>query len=329
MDLLQLQKKIFEIGSPSDFDSLALEVFRFQAAHCSVYARFLQLLGVRPGEVTEARSIPFLPIEAFRDHVVMAKDRTAETVFSSSQTTGSVPSRHHVADLSLYDRSLLEGFRLAYGDPSGYAMLALLPTYLERPDASLVYMVRRLMEHSGHPMNGFFIHEKQELVGRIRELTGAGQRLILFGVTFALMDLSEEYPFEMGENIMVETGGMKGRRKEIVREELHRILCGRFGISAVHSEYGMTEMLSQAWSKGQGIYRPVPWMRVDAVDMNDPFTSEAIGSTGLLRVTDLANLYSCSFIATQDLGRIASDGTFEVLGRADHSDVRGCNLMVV
>jgi hypothetical protein len=279
--------------------------------------------------VHEFSQIPYLPVETFRAAQVMCDDCTAQAVFSSSQTTGNVPSRHAVADLSLYDRSLTEGFRLFYGSPKDYAILALLPTYLERPDASLVYMVRQLMEQSGHPLNGFFIHETEELHNRIRQLVADGQRFLLIGVTFALLDFSEKYPLQMGSNIIIETGGMKGRRKEIVREELHQLLRDRLGVDTIHSEYGMTELLSQAWSSGGGIYRSVPWMRIGLADPNDPLQPLPVASTGAIRIADLANLYSCSFIATQDIGRLHPDGGFEVLGRLDQSDIRGCNLMAV
>ncbi|MFM2206808.1 MAG: hypothetical protein RL213_783 [Bacteroidota bacterium] len=320
--------RIFSISSGSEFDAVALDVFRFQAEHCEVYARFLSLLGIRPEEIDDAAGIPFLPVETFRDTEVIARGMQAEKVFRSSGTTGTLPSCHHVADLSLYDRSLLEGFRRFYGAPGEYVILALLPTYLERPDASLVYMVKQLMNHSGDPDNGFFINEYDALKDTLQRVLDSGKKFILFGVTFALMDLAERFPMSLGSNIVVETGGMKGRRKEIVREELHEFLCGRLGLRQIHSEYGMTELLSQAWSRGNGIYRSVPWMRIDLADLNDPMQPVPAGSTGVIRITDLANLYSCAFIATQDLGRIRADGAFEVLGRVDHSDVRGCNLMV-
>lgn len=329
MSAAQLKEKIFGIRSAEEFDAVALDVFRFQAAHCPVYARFLGLLGIRPEEIHEFSRIPYLPVETFRDEQVLCDGCSAQAVFSSSQTTGSVPSRHSVADLSLYDRSLSEGFRLFYGHPKEYAILALLPTYLERPDASLVYMVRQLMEQSGHPLNGFFIHETEELHNRIRQLLNDGQRFLLIGVTFALLDFSEKYPMQFGPNVVIETGGMKGRRKEIVREELHQLLCERMGVDAVHSEYGMTELLSQAWSKGGGIYHSVPWMRIGVADPNDPLQPLQTASTGVIRIADLANLYSCSFIATQDIGRMHPDGGFEVLGRLDQSEIRGCNLMTV
>lgn len=329
MSEAQLKEKIFGIRSAHEFDAVALDVFRFQAVNCSVYSRFLRLLGVRAEEVTDVSRIPYLPVETFRDELVLCEGHTAQAVFRSSRTTGSVPAQHVVADLSIYDKSLMEGFRLFYGRPEDYAILALLPTYLERPDASLVYMVRRLMECSAHPSNGFFIDEMEELHNRILQLLQQGQRFILIGVTFALLDFSEKYPLTIGDNIIVETGGMKGRRKEIIREELHRLLCDRLAVTAVHSEYGMTELLSQAWSRGAGIYRSVPWMRVGVADPNDPLQPLGSSATGVIRVADLANLYSCSFIATQDLGRLYPDGGFEVLGRIDQSEIRGCNLMAL
>lgn len=325
----QLKDRIFGIRSTAEFDAVALDVFRYQAVHCKVYSRFLQLLGVHADEVTDPARIPYLPVEAFRDNLVLCEGLTPQTVFRSSMTTGAVPAQHAVADLTLYDRSLTEGFRLFYGSPGDYAILALLPTYLERPDASLVYMVRRLMEQSGHPLNGFFIHEMDELNSRLKDLLRRGERFMLLGVTFALMDFSERFPVSLGTNILVETGGMKGRRKELVREELHALLCSRMGVETVHSEYGMTELLSQAWSKGSGIYHSVPWMRIGVADPNDPLQPLGRSDTGVIRVADLANLHSCSFIATQDIGRLYPDGGFEVLGRIDQSELRGCNLMTL
>ena len=320
--------RIFGIQDEADFERVALDVFHYQAACCSVYKRYLQLLGIEPAVVKAVTEIPFLPVEMFRDAVVLADHKLAETVFRSSGTTESTTAAHHVADLSLYRQSLLAGFVRQYGDPSGYALLALLPTYLERPDASLVYMVKALMEQSQHPLNGFFIDDLEELHHRIVQLQKEGKRIMLIGVTFALLDLADQYKLDLNNAVVIETGGMKGRRKEIIREDLHDRLCARFGVTTIHSEYGMTELLSQAWSSGNGRYVTPPWMRIDIGDMNDPFQRVSNGTTGVVRVIDLANLYSCSFIATQDLGKKYDDDSFEVLGRIDTSDLRGCNLMV-
>jgi hypothetical protein len=279
-------------------------------------------------DITHLKQIPFLPIEIFKSEKIISGDLQVQKVFRSSGTTGSVNAEHHVCDLNIYRESLRRGFNRMYGSASDYVFLALLPTYLEREDASLVYMVQTLMEQSGHAQHGFFLHDYDALKNRINLLLNSQQRFMLIGVTFALLELAEHHQLNLGANPVVETGGMKGRRKEIIREELHDILKHRFNTTTVHSEYGMTELLSQAWSKGEGRYHAPPWMRVETMDVNDPFQPVAIGQTGVIRVLDLANVHSCSFIMTQDLGRIYADGSFEVLGRLDQSDIRGCNLMV-
>jgi hypothetical protein len=320
--------RIFGIETSSEFANVALEVFRYQSIACPIYKRYLNLLEVDPQTIVSISDIPYLPIEIFRESPVIVEGRVAQMVFQSSGTTGAISSAHHVADLSLYRQSLLDGFRRHYGSPSDFTFLALLPTYIERPSASLIYMVKTLIEESGQEEDGFYIDDLSKLHKRITELLGTGKKIFLIGVTFALLDFSDRFQLQLGNTIVVETGGMKGRRKEIIREELHERLCGRLGISTIHSEYGMTELLSQAWSKGKGLYSTPPWMHVDIGDINDPFQKTTNGTTGVIRVIDLANLYSCSFISTQDIGKKSSDGSFEVLGRLDNSDLRGCNLML-
>lgn len=326
MDLID---RIFSLNTPDDFESAAAEVFAMQSKSVEAYARYIDLIGINPDSFTTSDRAPFLPIGFFKESHVIVDGFRAEKIFRSSRTTGSVASEHHVADLSVYERSLMTGFNMFYGSPKEFALLALLPSYLERDDASLVHMARVLMNESGHPLNGFFLDDFGALHERISALQQAGQRFMLLGVPFALLDLLESHHYRLGDSIILETGGMKGRRKEMIREELHAVLCDGFGVDRIHSEYGMTELLSQAWSEGNGIYRPVPWMKVVAFDINDPFQPLPAGQTGRLHVIDLANIHSCSFIATDDLCRVNEDGSFEVLGRIDNSDIRGCNLLAV
>ncbi len=321
--------EIFSIADDSSFNHLALEIFRFQATECKLYREYLNLLGVDPGRVSSIFSIPFMPISFFRDHTVMTGDGPAEIIFQSSGTTGVRQSSHHVKVLSLYDRSLEEGFRLFYGDPSGYAITGLLPSYLERKGSSLIYMVNRLMQLSGSDAGGFFIDDHSALFHAVERAREAGLQVLMIGVTYALLDLAEKYPRDLSDVIIMETGGMKGRRREMIREEVHDIIMNAFGVSTVHSEYGMTELLSQAWSAGQGLFSTPPWMKVLIRDSHDPMsrTAEA-GAAGGISVIDLANLWSCSFIDTADLGRIHPGGKFEVQGRFVAADIRGCNLLV-
>lgn len=320
---------LFGIMDDLAFREAAIRIFHYQAEHCTVYRNYIRHIGVDPSAIETIEQIPYLPIAFFKHFRVVSGSAPSDCVFRSSKTTGQAPSEHHVTDLSLYDHSIDKGFELFFGHPRQFAILALLPSYLEREDASLVYMAKRLMHHSGHPLNGFFLNDHDRLLASIERLSDASQRFILLGVTYALLDLGSKAELHFGSNIVMETGGMKGRRKEIIREELHEELCMRFGVQSIHSEYGMTELLSQAWSHGSGIYHTPPWMRVITSEINDPFQLLPHGEVGILNVIDLANLNSCSFIATQDLGKVFQDGSFEVLGRVDHSEIRGCNLMVI
>lgn len=309
-------------------EETALQMFRFQYEHNEVYHRFCSLLGRTPANVVSLTDIPFLPIEFFKTEKIYCADTPPEITFTSSGTTGSQTSRHFVKELSIYTESYRKGFELFYGDIEKYAVLALLPSYLERTGSSLITMVDDLIKRSKNPFSGFYLNEYDLLAERLTSLDRSGQQVLLIGVSFALLDLVEKHSFSLKNTLVMETGGMKGRRKELVREELHAALCKGFGVEAIHSEYGMTELLSQAYSAGKGIYRCVPWMKVLVRDTNDALSYLPIGKTGGLNIIDLANKYSCSFIATQDLGRLHSDGSFEVLGRFDNSDIRGCNLMV-
>ncbi len=280
-----------------------------------------------PTSVKKIENIPFLPIQFFKSHRVISKSVSETITFASSGTTGNLTSKHYVSDLKLYENSFLKAFELIYGKPSQYAILALLPSYLERGGSSLVYMAASLIETSDIEHSGFYLNDTKALIEKLILLESINQKTILLGVSYALLDLIEEQNFKLKNTIIMETGGMKGKRKELVKDELHSILQNGFGVDRIHSEYGMTELLSQAYSKGQGVFHTPPWMKILTRDTEDAL-SFVKGKTGGINVIDLANLYSCSFIATQDLGRIREDGSFEVLGRFDASDIRGCNLMV-
>lgn len=323
-----LEKHIFSIQSDSDFQSCALDVFRYQAAHNPVYREYLSHLRIRPDSVTGIREIPFLPVELFKTRNIMIEGLPAEISFSSSGTTGMIQSKHPVHKVSLYTQSFLQGFLHFYGKPEDYCILALLPSYQEREGSSLIYMVDELIRQSNHPQSGYFLYDLQALQNTMQALAAGGQKVLLIGVTYALLDFAEQFPFPINNTILMETGGMKGRRKEILREELHEILGQAFQLREIHSEYGMTELLSQAYSKGDGLFETPPWMQVLIREVNDPFSYTAKGQTGGINIIDLASLYSCSFIATQDLGRFEEEERFRVLGRFDHSDIRGCNLLV-
>lgn len=327
-ELNELRERVFRIGSAADLNALALELFRVHAEWNPVYRGFIEALGVEPRSVQDAASIPCLPITLFRSQRVLLDGLTPVLSFTSSGTTGAVTSTHHVPWPEHYERSFLTSFRAVYGEPSEWRILALLPSYLERQGSSLVYMAERLIAASGDPVSGFYLSQYADLAEVLRQSEAEGQKTLLLGVTFALLDLAERFPMPLRHTVIMETGGMKGRRLEIVREELHAILKNAFQVGAIHSEYGMTELLSQAWSTGDGLYRCPPWMQVRLRDVNDPLSPVGMGRTGGIDVIDLANMASCPFISTQDLGRMHADGSFEVLGRFDNSDVRGCNLLV-
>jgi hypothetical protein len=324
-----LTEEIFKVTDAQSFEKVALEIFRFQAALCPVYREYIHLLGIDIEGVGDIFSIPFMPVSFFRDHAVMTGGGEPERIFLSSGTAAMRQSRHMVKDLSLYDGSLERAFRIFYGDPSGYAIMGLLPSYLEREGSSLIYMVKRLMTLSGNSSGGFFLDDRDALIRAIDRARMSGLKVLLLGVTFALLDMAESYRADLSDTIIMETGGMKGRRREMIREEVHEIIREAFGVTSVHSEYGMTELLSQAYSRGGGLFRSPPWMQVLIRDSHDPGShSGAAGAVGGISVIDLANIWSCSFIATEDLGRMHEDGLFEVQGRFDEADLRGCNLLV-
>ena len=321
-------QKIFSIRDDADFEQGAIEIFRHQAIHCAVYQEFLNALAIQPETVKHTSEIPFLPISFFKTHRVISTLQPAQIEFSSSATTGSVQSIHAVANISIYEQSFLEAFHRFYGAPENYCFLALLPAYQERTGSSLIYMVDKLISLSTHPESGYFLYDHDRLHATLQSLKAMGKKTILIGVTYALLDFIADFSPEFPDLIVMETGGMKGRRREIIREELHEILCKGFGVEKIHSEYGMTELLSQAYSLGDGQFRCPPWMQVRMRDINDPFSPVPHGRTGGMNIIDLANVNSCSFIATQDMGRITANGNFEVLGRFDNADIRGCNLLV-
>jgi hypothetical protein len=322
------KEKVFAINNKAEFAEIALQVFQCQAANCAVYKAFIRGLKIDAALVISPEQIPFMPVEFFKAHKVVAGDGDVEVVFTSSGTTGMVTSSHTVTDVSWYVQSFRKAFQLFYGDIKNYTALALLPSYLEREGSSLIYMAQDLITQSANPDSGFFLYNHQELYNILQKQKAAGKPTLLIGVTFALLDFVEQYQVDFPELIVMETGGMKGRRKEMIREELHNTLCTGFGVKTIHSEYGMTELLSQAYSKGEGIFNCPPWMKIITRDTNDPFTLVGTGKTGGVNIIDLANINSCSFIATQDLGKVYEDGSFEILGRFDNSDIRGCNLLV-
>jgi hypothetical protein len=320
--------QVLSLGSEKQFNEIAINIFRHQAHNCLVYSKFINGLNIDAANISTINQIPFLPVEFFKSHKVVSETKPAEIIFTSSGTTGAVNSSHYVTDVSWYVESFRNAFKLFYGDISRYTILALLPSYLEREGSSLIYMADDLIKQSKNSDSGFFLYNHGELFMLLKKMQREQKSTLLIGVTFALLDFVELYKLNFPQLIVMETGGMKGRRKEMIREELHKILCEGFGVNAIHSEYGMTELLSQAYSKGEGIFKCPPWMRVLTRDPNDPITILEHGKTGGINIIDFANYNSCSFIATQDLGKVFEDNSFEILGRFDNSDIRGCNLLI-
>jgi phenylacetate-coenzyme A ligase PaaK-like adenylate-forming protein len=324
-----LRKRIFNIKDYSDFRETALQIFSYQFKNNTVYHDFIISLGKNPSEIRTTDDIPFMPVEFFRNHRIVSGNLPVEMIFESSGTTGFTPGRHFINDLSIYEESFLKSFRLFYGEPEKFLIAALLPSYMERNGSSLVYMADYLIRRSQYPESGFYKDNFEELVPLLKKARQRKERILLLGVSFALIDLAENRFPDLSGVIVMETGGMKGRRKELTRYELHEILMEKLNLSSVHSEYGMTELLSQAYSNKDGIFYCPPWMKIVIRDPMDPLTIfKEPGQTGGINIIDLANINSCSFIATSDLGKVHNDGGFEVLGRFDNSDIRGCNLMV-
>ena len=320
---------IFYIADQADFQRKTLEVFNYQAENNQVYKSFIKYLDIDPHAVSRVDDIPFLPVSFFKKHKVVSGVHTGDLVFESSGTSGKMTSRHYVTDAGLYEESFLRSFTMFYGTPAGYMIAALLPSYSERGNSSLIYMVDKLIEKSNYPFSGFYRENVNDLLSNIAAAKAGKMKVLLIGVSFAFLDLSEKYSPDLSGVIVMETGGMKGRRKEMIREELHSVLKRKMNVESVHSEYGMTELLSQAYSKGDGIFFSPPWMKIVIRDPLDPLSIlQGSGKTGGINIIDLANINSCSFISTDDLGKLHPGNSFEVLGRFDSSDIRGCNLLL-
>ncbi|MGY6561610.1 MAG: acyl transferase [Luteibaculaceae bacterium] len=319
---------VFSIENKAQFEAAALETFYFQAKNCKVYADFLAYLKINPKQVKQLDELVYLPISAFKHHTVLSSPTPPEIIFSSSGTTQTGNSKHHVTDVVVYEESFLRCFELFFGSAEQYCFLFLLPSYLERTGSSLIYMCEKLAQKSKDLESGFFLNQTENLLHILEHGPKSGRKIFLLGVTFALLDLAERTPKVKKDTLIMETGGMKGRRKELTREALHNALIEGLGVDKIYSEYGMTELLSQAYSLGGPLFQPPPWMHFSIYDPNDPLSSAPLGSTGGINIIDLANRHSCSFIATQDLGKLTAQGNLEVLGRFDFSEIRGCNLMV-
>jgi len=324
-----LSERIFNISTQKDFNEIALKVFLYQFQHTPVYRQFCELLKRNPENVIEIKDIPFLPIEFFKNKKVISGNKPPEIIFTSSGTTGTTTSKHYITNLKVYEESFLKAFELFYGKPEDMVILALLPSYLEREGSSLIYMADNFIKRSKYPESGFYLDDLKTLQKKLKKLDKSGKNILLLGVSFALLELVENYEFALKNTTVMETGGMKGRRKEMIRAELHQILSTGFGVEKIHSEYGMTELLSQSYSNGDGIFETPPWMKILIRDPEDALNYLPEHKTGGINVIDLANFNSCSFIATQDLGKINNPGKVEILGRFDNSDVRGCNLLIL
>lgn len=319
---------IFQINDETTFRKFAIQIFNFQANYNPIYKKYLQYLKCDIAKINSIEDIPFMPIRFFKEYRIFCGNSNHQVEFVSSGTTSNTQSKHYISDISIYHKSLNNSFRLFYGEPSKYCILALLPSYLERSGSSLIYMIQELMQASGHLSNGFYLHNYDQLVCNLQKLENQEQPVILIGVSFALLDLARKYKLDLDNTIIMETGGMKGREREITRKELHEYLTTRLGTGCIHSEYSMTELLSQAYSRGNGKFAAPPWMHILIRDIYDPFSYCEYGKQGAINIIDLANIYSCSFIETSDAGKLYVDGTFEVLGRIDNSDIRGCNLLI-
>ena len=356
----QWNDNIFSVDQ-SNFERLSLELFHFQYFNNKLYKAYTDTLKIDVGKVKSVSQIPFLPIGLFKSHPVKTTEFEPQLVFESSGTTHSSNSHHLVKDIKLYRQSFLKGFELFYGSPRNWCIIALLPSYLERKNSSLVFMVDELIRQSKHLQSGFYLYEHEKLYKTLRQLETQKQKTLFIGVSFALVDFAEQYSLPLKHTVIIETGGMKGRKEDMVRDRLHQLLRDRFEVDTIHSEYGMTELLSQAYSKKDGIFQAPPWMKILIRDEEDPLhvtdavhdseqerpISTPLGesresgghspftidhspiATGAINIIDLANVYSCSFIATDDAGKLYEDGSFEVLGRIDNSDIRGCSLMMI
>ena len=327
---MNLRKRIFSIQNQEDFTIVALNVFAYQYKNCETYRTYVDMLGCDPNKVTIIEQIPFLPIEFFKTQQIIAEGYVPQLTFTSSGTTGNQTSTHYVADKTLYEESFLRCFKHFVGKVEDFVILGLLPSYLERQNSSLVYMVNELINRTNNADSGFYLSNLESFAEKLQNLSDSGQKTIVFGVGFALLDVVETYRFTLNNTLIFETGGMKNRKKEITRKQLHHTLAAGFGVDIIYSEYGMTELLSQAYSLNRAAsFRCPPWMKILLREMQDPLSLLlSVDKRGGINVIDLANLYSCSFIATQDVGKYRADGSFEVLGRFDYADLRGCNMLV-
>ncbi len=323
-EINSLKNRIF-YSAPEAFNELALEVFQFQARHVNLYRKYLEYLDINPSSIKKVEEIPFLPVEFFKNEPIITENMEVGRYFQSSGTTGINHAKHYLAEEEIYQQAILKAFEDAYGSVKDYIFYALLPAYAERENSSLVYMMHFLMAESGNGNNHWYLYNHEALANAL--VIKSTKKKFLMGVSFALLDFAEQFQIDLSDVIVMETGGMKGRRTELIREELHAILMDKFKVNTIHSEYGMTELLSQAYSKGNGIYHSSPWMRILIREVNDPFSYVPQGQTGGINIIDLANLFSCSFIAVKDLGKLHNEDTFEVLGRFDNSDLRGCSLL--
>ncbi len=325
MDIKNIKSKIFNIGNFNDFNTLALQIFHYQYHHNAVYHKFIDLLPVNINNITSCLDIPCLPVEFFKSYDIRCLSDSPELIFKSSGTTSSTPGRHYIFSKALYEESLLNGFSIFFGRPENYMIFALVPDYISVPESSLAFMLDFLIRKSAAVESGFYLNRDSELIPLLN--SSPGRKKILFGTTYALMDFSEKYQLDLNDTIVIETGGMKGRRKEITREEMHLALRKKLNVNKIYSEYSMCELMSQAYSVEKGLYTSPPWMKIRIREINDPFTHSGSGKSGGINIIDLANLYTCSFISTKDIGILHDDGSFEVLGRFDYSDIRGCSLL--
>lgn len=329
MNRLKSFKDRLKLVDEAGFYGFCNDLFKFQFENNPIYNKYVKSLGKDPGSIKRLEDIPFLPISAFKHHMVKTSDWNSAFTFESSGTSGMVLSKHYIEDIDFYLDVSSSAFERFYGDPQEYIILAILPTYLERSNSSLIFMVKHLIELSRSDHSGFYLSNMRELRTMIKNLQGINdKKIMLWGVTFALLELASNYPLNMDNMIVIETGGMKGKGEEIVRTELHEQLAKNLNIDSIHSEYGMTELLSQAYAFDNGRFQCPPWMRVFTREINDPFCMVQDGQQGVINIIDLANIHSCAFIETEDLGRVNADGTFEILGRLDNSDMRGCNLLI-
>ncbi len=324
------QSNIFFRGL--DFDRTCVEVFRFQYQNNVIYKHYVEALGIEPASVQTPAQIPFLPVRLFKSHEIVTTRFKPQLIFESSGTTETINSKHYIKDIDIYENSFFTCFNRFYGNIEDWCVLGLLPSYLERQHSSLVYMVQKLVEKSAHPLSGFYLYDFEKLAHTVQVLEERKQKTLLLGVSFALLDFAEQYTIPLQHTVVMETGGMKGRRREMIRAEVHDVLKNAFSVNSIHSEYGMSELLSQAYSFGDGIFRSPDWMRILLREEEDPLSIIITGDRpvrGLINIIDLANIYSCSFIATDDLGVLYPDGSFEVTGRRDNSDLRGCSLLAI